>query len=232
MALPEPLKRYQGEPGLRTYAKIYRMVEKEYVKLGAKVVTSELLSKKDDRSALRRFFALEKADDADHWLSIDTLIDGRLLRLTAPFRRGLTLPYSLEIRLRPRIDFSASYRKNLLRAPQWEFSPLSPRFKGRHAELEALKIPKVGWRHDSSGLPVLISEGMKLAPAPVDPNGPTAFTVISAYQGFLFNVGPRVTRYVEAVPRLEALLDKWNAEGGLSAATSPSPAPSPSRASS
>ena len=73
----------------------------------------------------------------------------------------------------------------------------------------ALKLPDVGWRHDSGGIPIVISEGGRIATSMSSGHGRVVWTVRSAYQGFLFNVGPRIAKYVKMAPAVEALLMEW-----------------------
>ena len=210
MSTPDALEKFRSEPGIRSYRRCLKKVIKELQKLNAVGITVDLLSKEDSRSALRRAFSLEKANDADHSLIVEGLVLDRLVRVTAPFRRGLALPYSVEIGLRSKVDFQVTLRRNILLASKWEFSPNLPKYFHRPAELATLKLPDVGWRHDSGGIPIGVPEGGRIAPS-TRKDLPSTWTVFSAYQGFLFNVGPRIAKYVEAAPRLDALLAGWNA---------------------
>lgn len=202
------LEGFRHEPGIRSYRRALKSIRRELERLSALGVAVDLLVKKDGRSALRRFFTLEKANEADHTLIVEAVVRDRRVRVVAPFRRGLTLPYALEIELRTPVDFVASLRRNALFASKWEFSPNLPRYYPNPAALLKLKLPDVGWRHDSGGIPILVSEGGRIAPS-TQKDWPSAWTIYSAYQGFLFNVGPRLVKYLEAAPRVEALVTQW-----------------------
>ena len=207
MGVPLLLKAFAAEPGFRSYARVYRKVERELALLHAKPESAEILSKKDQRSALRKFFALEKATDADHWLAVNAQVGGRAIRFLGPFRRGLHLPYSLEIGLDVPASVTASLTRSLVLRPRWQVLPNLPENKSKAQELEALMLPAVGWRHESGGIPILLTEGGRIGNVVGERHA--AWTVFSAFQGFIFNVGPRIARYVEAAPRLEALLREW-----------------------
>jgi hypothetical protein len=223
MALPAELTRYAREPGIRTYARILKVIQKDLAKLASQVISVEVLAKADQRSGFRKFFALEKATDADHWLAVNAVVLQHEVRILAPFRRGLPLPYSVEISLSAPLGVTASYRKGLVRRPEWVVEPAIEEHRGKAKELAELALPDVGWRHDSGGIPILLSEGGKLGMS-VGATRRATWTVTSAYQGFLFGVGPRVGKYVRAVDRLEALLQRWVLEA---ATPKPKPAPQP-----
>src|SRR5262249_9840726 len=140
--------------------------EKDLGKVNSTVIGVELLAKQDQRSALRKFFALEKATDADHWLSVTAVVEGRDVRIQAPFRRGLHLPYSLEIALNCRPPVQASLRRSMVLRPKWVVEPDTVANRSKVAQLDALKLPDIGWRHDSGGIPIFLSEGGRISPQP------------------------------------------------------------------
>lgn len=210
MSLPEALKPHQGSPGLRSYARVLRCIEKEIARLTGAVLRVELASKADARSGLRRFLSLERADEADHWLVIDANCVGRPLRVVAPFRRGLTLPYSLEIGLKADLNCAGVLRGAILQKPRWEMTPSTAASRELAATLNQYPFPKSAWRHESGGIPILLKEGGRLAPAPGRREWPSTWTVISGFQGFVINVGPRLVKYVQAAPALESFLAGWS----------------------
>jgi hypothetical protein len=214
---PAVLAPYRGTPGFRSYARAFRKAQRELSRCGATLGKVELLVNRDSRSALRRFFTLEKADQADHWLSIEATVDKRPLKLVAPFRRGLTLPYSLEIGLATRVGFTGVLRRNMVLVARWDMLPATLESRDLGAQLDKLGMPSINWRHDSGGLPIVVKEASRLATSP-DPAWPMSWVIVSGYQGFLFNVGPRIAKYVAFLPKLEELLAHWK----------PAPIPKPS----
>ena len=237
MRLAPLLKSYEGTPGIRTYAKVFAKIEKELGRSGAELTRVEILGERDARSALRRLFALEKADQADHWLSVEARSEGRPIKVVAPFRRGLTLPYTLEIGLSSRVSFSGALRRNMVLKARWEMLPLTHESRDLAAQLDKLGLPKTNWTHESGGIPVPIKEASRLVPTH-DPAWPMSWTVVSGYQGFVFNIGPRLHKYLAFAPRLEALLAFWKPKPIPEAAPpkreeraeEPAPAPSSSAA--
>jgi len=100
---------------------------------------------------------------------------------------------------------------------RWETLPACPESRLLAADLDRFKWPSIGWRHDSGGIPILLSEGAKLDNMPANKGWPGLWTLHSAYQGFLFGVGPRIAKYLEAVSRVERFLRTWR----------PAPLPAP-----
>ncbi len=211
MAVPAELRDHAAEPGIGAFSRTLRCIHGDLGKVASKVSSVELLRKDDQRSALRKFFALEKAADADHWLAVNAVVLEREVRILAPFRRGLSLPYSVEIALNAPLSVIATYRRGLILRAEWIVEPDTLANRAKPKQLVALRLPEVGWRHDSGGIPIALAEGGRIG---VSAGGQrrVTWTVHSAYQGFLFNVGPRIVKYVQAAPRLEALLSEWLVE--------------------
>jgi hypothetical protein len=208
--LPSPLQAYAKAPGIRAHARTFRQLEKELARIGASLPKFELVEKMARRTGLRGLFTLERADAADWWLVVECQVETRPLRVIAPFRRGLTLPYSLEMGLKARLEFSGSQRRNLLLKARWEMLPATAASRELGSRLDQLTfLPKIRWRHDSGGIPILLKEGARLAPAPTNETWPSTWTVFSGAQGFIFNVGPRIAKYVAAAHPLELFLEQW-----------------------
>ncbi|HCF62180.1 MAG TPA: hypothetical protein DFS52_29840 [Myxococcales bacterium] len=208
MTLPALLQSYEGTPGIRVYAKVFKKITKELSRCHAEPTRVEILGARDARSALRRFFTLEKADQADHWLIVEARPGERPIKVVAPFRRSLTLPYTLEIGLASRLGFAGSLQRNVVLQARWEMRPETAESRNLATQLDAFGLPSINWRHDSGGLPIPVKEASRLTPTQ-DPAWPVTWTVVSGFQGFLFNVGPRVQKYVSFAPKLEGFLAAW-----------------------
>ncbi|MGI5864087.1 MAG: hypothetical protein ACOX6T_18800 [Myxococcales bacterium] len=233
MPLPPLLQSYEGTPGIPAYARVFKKVAKELSRGHAELARVEILGTVDARSALRRFFTLEKADQADHWLVVEANAGGRPIKVVAPFRRSLTLPYTLDIGLASRLGFSGSLRRNMVLQARWEMRPETAESRHLATQLNALRLPSINWRHDSGGLPIPIKEASRLTPTQ-DPSWPLTWTVVSGFQGFLINVGPRIQKYLAFAPKLEQFLAAWKPEIAKPSPPkrpeAPSPAPSPAPA--
>jgi hypothetical protein len=217
------LAQYEGVPGFRTYARVFGQIEKELGRCQARVEKVEIIGSRDPRSALRRFFTLEKADQADWWLSVEAS-GPRPIKIVAPFRRGLTLPYTLEIGLSCRVPFAGGLRRNMLLSARWDLQPATHESRGLAGQLDALKLPSINWRHDSGGIPIVLNEASRLSMTR-DPAWPGGRVIVSGYQGFLFNLGPRIAKYVAFAPKLESLFTSWTPRPAAAGKPAPSQRP-------
>jgi hypothetical protein len=208
MDLVSQLARHKDRPGFRAYKRTLVQIERELSQGGAFDAEVSLIAKQDTRSALRRFFTLESASEPDHSLFVTTQCDMRPIRIVAPFRRGVPLPYAVEIRLRTKIDFVATFRQGFVRET-WHSSPLTVENRDRALQINRLGLPNVGFRHVVGGIPIWLNEGGRICGEAGDGMWPTVWAVHSAYQGFVFNVGPRVAKYISAAPELDRLLESW-----------------------
>jgi hypothetical protein len=172
--------------------------------MGTEELSVSVLSR-GDASFLQNVFSFQLHYEANQWLIATGIGRGFPFCLTLPFRNGVTLPYTLEIRLRSRARVRANLGAWFTRRGRWFAEPANPRSARR---IRSLRLPGVGWGHASGGLKHSLQCGGLILP-PDDEHPMNRWLVFSGYQGIVIGVRPRVDKYLLAASRLQALLESW-----------------------
>ncbi len=193
----EKLQPYCDQKNLKKLSKLLVHVEKELVQCGCTRVAVELTTTRPP-SFTTTFFGIQPIAVGDQLMAISAQRDeGQTVVVKLPLRKGRTLPYKINIALVAKADGAASRHKHL----GWLFEPPN---RARAKQLKKLKLPDVIWNHGVRGVFSLnitheITDNMEMV-------GTSNWVVSSGYDGFAIR-RPAVAVYIEAAPRLEALLD-------------------------
>ena len=206
MALHSRLAQYASEEYISRFNDILKMIElDELNKLQCREWEVGLI-RVGKTTLWERFCTLSNVGSQTEQIMF---IRGRVtdiqFNILIPMALGYLQPYTLDIRLRAPIDGAAKCRRGFL-WKKWELSPGNP---DRLKQLKRLGLPAVNFDHSWGGYKYRLSVGHQIIADEKDV-GFSRWIVNSGYQGFVFGVGPRVAKYVQAAPRLESLLNEWN----------------------
>lgn len=206
MALNRKLQSFPGIPKIKVFSKLLDKIEADLRELNIVDLHAEILEKKKEGSALKRFLSFRVTDmwDPDQIMVVSGTAMSRPFMVIIPLRKGGTLPYFVEIDLNASPGETLEFRKGFA-GGKWV---LEQDNKKKRDRLSRLKLPGIGWTHARTGMKFDILTAHQIIPD--EDNGSTSMWIIhSGYQGFLFNVGPKVSKYLKAARDVEYFLNSW-----------------------
>lgn len=210
MGLHPKLKEYKKSKHCKTFSKTLKHIEKDLAKLNSTDFDAEILPVESPKSLLRRFWD-PGYGDAEEVLAISTEIDDCPVEIFVPMgKAGIAPPYIIGVTLPVPMTGRAEYRRGVL-GGKWH---LEPKDKARAKDLKrTLPSVKMKQHQTSRKLPVGVDYTIKVAYS-LEPteDGQTEWMTHSGYEGSALTGGsrPRVIKYLEAIPEVLALLQKWN----------------------
>ena len=201
VGIHEKLTPFSSLKNVKKFSKVLVELEKDLAEVGCRDFEVELREKEQSGSAIKRFFTLEGSGEADQWLIVQAAVDGRKIAATIPMRRGVSLPYSVEIQLNAPVGWAATYQQAFA-GKKWV---LEPENKNIAKGLKQIKLPDLNWVHASGGLKHKLAIGFTICGDEDEPTK-SIWIIHSGYQGFLVGVGPKVAKYIQAAPSLEQFL--------------------------
>jgi hypothetical protein len=192
---------------IKAFSKYLKGIEKDLEKLGCIDFDVDIASFGSSRSFLGKLFRGPDYEEPEEVLVVSAKVHGCPVEILVPIaEKGVTMPFSIWIELPVPMTGRAEYRGGTLRN-KWH---CEPKDKRRIADLKR-SLPKVEMTHVCSriGLMYHIKIGYWLEPTA---DGKTEWTILSGYHGGMLTGGyrPRIQKYLEVIPTVEALLRKWN----------------------
>jgi hypothetical protein len=192
---------------LKAFTKSLKGIEKDFDELGGLQYEVEVSQLDTSTTFLRRLLIDGGLKEAVEAMVIQTVFDACPIDIVVPMsRRRVVMPYSIFVEFPLPMTGRAEYRRGTL-GNKWYCEPKN---KSRLADLKN-SIPKVKMIHKHGNLAYLIKTGHLLSPIEDDK---TLWQIESGYEGGMFTGGyrPRILKFLEAIPKVKALLVKWNNE--------------------
>jgi len=203
MALHPKLERYKSEKYIKRFSKTLKAVDRELQAVGRAEWVVEILMY-EDPYMWKHIIPFIPLDDIEKTVMIvQGTVGGRPFTFENPMALGLLLPYTLRITLDTKVDARYMFRRSGF-GGIWSSEPGRPE---HIAAIERLSLPTVRFRHSWGGGVSMIHLGHEILPDDSNPSH-VSWVIRSGYQGFVFNVGPRVAKYIQAAPGLEEVLRK------------------------
>ncbi len=218
MHIHPALKQYEQSRHLRAFSVLYTKLVKDLEKLGCTTIEAEIIDYVSQPiSRFRRFFSGPGYGDTEELLLVETRLQGCSIEIIVPIGRGdVEPPYAIRTQLPEPMTGRAEYRR-ARRDGRWHCDPESD---PRERELERT-IPRVQLRQrtTSKKVPVTCTYEIEVGHRLVPTTDGTEWTVEAAYEGSVITGGhrPMVSRYLEVLPDVRAMLRRWRA-------TEPAPA--------
>ena len=205
MAIHPNLTDFSKVKNIRVFSKYLKGIEKDFEKLGGLNYKVEVNQLDPSTSFLRRLFIDGGLKDVVEAMVVQTAVHDCQVDIVVPMsRRRVAMPYSIFIELPLPMTGQAEYRKGAM-GSKWYCEPKNRRIR---ADLKST-IPKVKMMHRHGNLAYLIKIGHSMRP---DNKDKTIWQIESGYEGSMFTGGyrPRIRKFLEAIPKVKALLVTWN----------------------
>ena len=210
MGLHPKLTEFRKAKHIKAFSKTLKHIESDLKKLGSMDFDAKIATCGSSKSLWQRFFA-PGYGDLEEELIISTRVQGCSAEIAVPMgKAGFAPPYMIQVILPVPINGRAEYRRGIL-GSKWH---LEPEDKSHIADLKRA-LPKVKMKQSqiSRKLPVQVEYNIKrgyfLGPTE---DGKTEWVIHAGYEGGILTGGnrPRVIKYLELIPAVEAILRKWN----------------------
>jgi len=204
MAIHPSLQHLPKTKYLRVLSKLLTVIDKDLSSLGPIDYELEYTVFEDPKSFLYRLFVGHSLKDPAEALTIRTNIQNCPVEIVLGIaKRSIKLPYFIFVEIPQPFDGQAEFRYSSF-GNKWQ---LTPKNRRRKSEIKRT-IPKVKMIHSPGGIAYIIQIGHSLE---ATENGKTLWTIHSSYEGGGFSrKRPRPSRFLKAIPSVEAMLKKWN----------------------
>ena len=210
MGLHPKLTEFRKAKHIKAFSKTLKHIEGDLKKLGSMDFDATIATYGSSKSLLRRFLD-PGYGDLEEELLISTQIHGCSAEIAVPMgKAGFAPPFMIQVILPVPIAGRAEYRRGTF-GNKWH---LEPENKSRIADLKRT-LPKVKMKQSqiSQKLPVQLAWDIKVGYflGPTE-DGKTEWVIHAGYEGGILTGGnrPRVIKYLEVIPNIEAMLRKWN----------------------
>jgi hypothetical protein len=196
------LEPFKDRRSIKRLSALLEALEKDLADLHCAEYAVDLIEQSDSPGYMERFLAVHRAAQLERVMRVRSRVLDRDVSVLVPMREAQIWPYSLEIELRAAAPGFAAYEQSLDRK-QWLTEPKNDALaKG----LQALDLPKTKWTCSDRAMKYKLSRAFEIVPG--DADAPATWRVHSGYFPASMAGGklPKVSCFVEAVPRLEEFL--------------------------
>lgn len=208
MAIHPKLITFSKVRNIRAFNNYLQGIQRELEKLGAIDFDVEVISSGSSKWSLFRRIIGRGFSEAESVLLVRAEVHGCQVEIQLYMsERRTAMPYFIIVELPVPMKGRAEYRRGTF-GSNWYFEPKD---KSRIAGLQR-SLPKVKMIQDhainSKGIIYKIERGHLLEPTK---NDKTRWIVQTGYEGGFWTGGnrPRILKYLEAIPTVKALLQKW-----------------------
>jgi hypothetical protein len=202
MALHPKLEPFQDRRSIKRLSSLLEALERDLATLDCAEYAVDLIEQADSPGFMERFVAVHRRVQLERVMRVRTRVLDRDVGVLVPMREGQIWPYSLEIELRTAAPAFAAYEQNLDHK-QWITEPKNDAYaKG----LQSLDLPKTKWTCSDRSMKYKLGRAFEIIPG--DADAPAIWRVHSGYFPASMAGGklPKVSCFVEGVPRLEEFL--------------------------
>ena len=206
MAIHPKLAPYSSEKNIKKFSKLLKGIEDDLHQVACENIEVELRKEGNGESKLERFQPLDEGTlaRADQWMVVTASRQGRTVVIWIPMAKGVSLPYQIVLGINAKTNTTAVYGTGFV-GKRWN---LEPENEGRAQQLMDLNLPDITWVHTAGSHKLKLDIAHEITAS--EENADTARWIVnSGYHGFVFGIRPKVAVYIEAVQKLEALLESW-----------------------
>lgn len=209
MAVHPKLRGFSRVKHIKVFSKYLKGIEKDLEKLGCTDFDVEIIPFGSSRSFLGKLFLGPDYKKPENVLGVSAEVHGCPVAILVPIaEKGVTMPYSICVELPVPMTGRAEYRRGTF-GNKWHCEPKNKRLI---ADLKR-SLPKVEMKHQHQVQRLAVTYEYKLNIGYcLEPTaeGKTEWTIHSAYRGGMLTGGyrPRIYKYLEVIPAVEALLRK------------------------
>jgi len=210
MGVHPKLRGFSRVKHIKAFSKYLKGIEKDLEKLGCIDFDVEIVPFGSSRSFLGKLFLGPDYEKPEEVLAVLAEVHGCPVAILVPIaEKGVTMPYSICVELPVPMTGRAEYRRGTL-GNKWHCELKNKRLI---ADLKR-SLPKVEMKHQHQVQRLAVTYvykpdvGYCLEPTA---DGKTEWTIHSGYHGGMLTGGyrPRIHKYLEVIPTVEALLRKW-----------------------